>query len=234
MVVNYESVRRLLAEDYGIADRVRIIPYSSEVAFLDGRGRSPLPSRLATLGPPGVPLVVAVSRQDPRKGLDVLLEALARLQSAGVPFRACLVGGGPLLAAHRRLAGRLGLDGTVSIEGFVADPYRSLQHADVFVLPSLEEGSGSLSLLEALQAGAAVVASNVDGIPEDVEEGTSALLVPPSDSLALTHALKRLLMDPGLRRRLAQQARATFEARFSADRFSAALRSVYADLGITP
>ena len=233
VLVNYESVRRILADSYGIADNVRTIPYSSEAAFLDGRSRPPLPSRLATLGPLEAPLVVAVSRQDPRKGLDVLLDALARLRAAGVPFRACLVGGGPLLATHRRLARRLGLDGVAAIEGFVPDPYCYLQHADLFVLPSLEEGSGSLSLLEALQAGVAVVASNVDGIPEDVEDGVSALLVTPGDSAELTRALERVLTEPWLRRRLGQQARATFEARFSADRFAAALRTVYADLGIT-
>lgn len=234
VLVNYESVRRILVESYGIADRVRTIPYSSEAAFRDGRGRPPLPSGLATLGSPGVPLVVAVSRQDPRKGLDVLLHALARLRRGGLPFRACLVGGGPLLAAHRRLAGRLGLDGLVGIEGFVPDPYAYLQHADVFVQPSLEEGSGSLSLLEALQAGLAVVASNVDGIPEDMADGTSGLLVPPGDSLELARALERVLTDPELRRRLGRQARATFETRFSADRFSAAIQAVYTELGVTP
>jgi glycosyltransferase involved in cell wall biosynthesis len=233
VLVNYESVRRILVESYGISERVRTIPYSSEAAFLDGRGRPPLPSGLAGLASPA-PLVVAVSRQDPRKGLDILLHALARLRRAGLPFRACLVGGGPLLTAHRRLAGRLGLDGLVAIEGFVPDPYSYLQHADVFVLPSLEEGSGSLSLLEALQAGLAVVASNVDGIPEDLEDGTSALLVPPGDSLELARALERVLTDPELRRRLGRQGRAIFETRFSADRFSAAIQTVYAELGVTP
>jgi glycosyltransferase involved in cell wall biosynthesis len=234
VLINYESVRRILAEGYGITDCVRKIPYSSELAFLDGARRAPVPATLARLAPAGAPLIVAVSRQDPRKGLDVLLRALARLRRAGVPFRACLLGGGPLLGAHRRLATRLGLDGAVAIEGSVPDAYCYLQHAAVFVLPSIEEGSGSLSLLEALQAGSAVVASNVDGIPEDVRDGDSALLVTPGDPEDLAGALGRVLREPEIRLRLGGRARAVFEARFSADVFSRALGDVYRELAVTP
>jgi len=101
----------------------------------------------------------------------------------------------------------------------------------VFALPSLEEGSGSLSLLEALQAGVGVVASGVDGIPEDVTDGDSALLVSPGDAEGLAVALERVLTDPELRRRLARRARETFEARFSAGALADALKAVYAELG---
>ncbi|MBI3105509.1 MAG: glycosyltransferase family 4 protein, partial [Candidatus Rokubacteria bacterium] len=128
----------------------------------------------------------------------------------------------------------LGLGAETAIEGFVPDPYPYLQHADVFALPSLEEGSGSLSLLEALQAGVAVVASGVDGIPEDVTDGDSALLVRPGDAGGLAAALERVLADAGLRARLARRARDTFEARFSAGAFAAALGEIYAGLGVRP
>jgi glycosyltransferase involved in cell wall biosynthesis len=116
----------------------------------------------------------------------------------------------------------------------VPDPYPYLERADVFVLPSRSEQSGSLALLEALQAGCAVVASRVDGIPEDVANGGSALLVEPGDAGALAGALARLLGDPDLRRRLAAGARRRFEERFSASAFAAALGKVYADLGVVP
>jgi glycosyltransferase involved in cell wall biosynthesis len=232
VLVNYESVRRLLAESYGLGDTLRRIAYASEAAFRPPGARPPLPAHVAALSPATVPLILAVSRHDPRKGVDVLLRALGRLRAAGIPFRACLLGTGPLLDAHRRLATRLGLDGAVAIEGFVADPFPYAQHADVFALPSLEEGGGSLSLLEALQAGVAVVASGVDGVPEDVTDGESALLVPPGDVAALQAALARVLRDPALRRSLAAAGRQTFEARFSADAFSAALTQVYASVGV--
>ena len=119
----------------------------------------------------------------------------------------------------------------MAVEGFVPDPYPFLRQADIFVLPSLEEGSGSLALIEALQAGVAVVASNIDGIPEDVVDGESALLVTPGDEAELAGATSRLIVDPALRQRLARSARATFEARFSAATFVDALRKTYADLG---
>jgi len=176
-------------------------------------------------------LIVSVSRHDPRKGIPVLLRALAELRDAGVVFRACLVSGGEYIDANRRLAEQLNLSDQVALTGYVPDPFDYLQHADVFVLPSLQEGSGSLSLLEALQAGAAVVASNLDGIPEDVTDGESALLVEPGNVTALTQALRRVVTDTALRERLRQRARATFETRFSANAMSNALRDIYSELG---
>ena len=175
--------------------------------------------------------IVSLSRHDPRKGVEVLLRALALLRGAGVRFRACLVSGGPLLASHRRLAERLHLDDVATFTGWVADSYPYLRQADVFVLPSLQEGSGSIALLEALQAGAAIVASNVDGIAEDVRDGESALLVEPGNADALGRALACALADAGLRDRLRRRASQTYAERFSADRFSAAIGRIYAELG---
>jgi glycosyltransferase involved in cell wall biosynthesis len=233
VLVNYESVRQLLATSYGLGETIRKIPYSSDAAFRETDVPPALPAALALRGPASTPLVVAMSRHDPRKGVDVLLRALGQLRAAGVPFRVCLIGTGPLLAAHRRLAERLGLGGAV-IEGFVPDAYPYVHHADVFALPSLEEGSGSLALLEALQAGVSVVASAVDGVPEDVADGENALLVPPGDVAALRDGLAAVLTDLALRRRLGAAARRTFERRFSADVFTAALAGAYADLGVSP
>ena len=144
------------------------------------------------------------------------------------------MGGGALLADDRRLVRRLGLADVVELPGFVPDSFAYLRRADVFVLPSLEEGSGSLSLLEALQAGVAVVASAVDGIPEDVTDGESALLVKPGDAEALAAALASLLADAGLRGRLARAGHDTFLRRFSAVAFARALCEAYGELGITP
>jgi glycosyltransferase involved in cell wall biosynthesis len=133
------------------------------------------------------------------------------------------------MEAHRNLARSLGLEESVAIPGFVPDSFSYLRHADLFVLPSLEEGSGSLSLIEALQAGTPVVASSVDGIPEDVTDGLDALLVPPNDAEALAGALRRLIVDGDLRERLRRRGRETFCRRFSADRFTAVLAGIYTE-----
>jgi glycosyltransferase involved in cell wall biosynthesis len=245
VLVNYESVRALLRESRGPELEIRQIPYASELAFRGTTPRAPVPDEVARLEPAGAPLILSVSRHDPRKGVDVLLRALAGLADSGVPFRACLLGLGPIINANRSLLARLGLERQVLITGAVADVGPYLAHADVFVLPSLEEGSGSLSLLEALQSGLPIVASRCDGIPEDVRIPAgpgaptpastgedAAVLVEPGNEQALQDALARVLSDASLRSRLGSRARSIFEQRFSAQGFAAALRDTYADLGV--
>ena len=211
VLVNYASVARLVERRHGVT--ARVVPYAAESAFRD------VPPARAAAGN----RIVCVARHEPRKGNDVLLHALARVKT---PFRARLVGGGPLLAAHRALAARLGL-GDI-IQGIVPDVTPLLAEADVFVLPSREEQSGSLALLEALQSGLAIIASGVDGILEDLGPD-DALLVPPGDADALAAAIEQVLTDEPLRRRLRTRARQLFEERFSAPPFAAALREIYLD-----
>jgi len=226
--VNYETVRRLLRDSYGPDVPVRKLPYASEAAFFD----DPPSSERTPAGES--PLILAASRHDPRKGLAVLLRALARVNRARHPFHACMIGHGRLLADHRRLAISLGLEDVMRIEGFVPDSQTWMRRADIFVLPSLEEGSGSLSLLEAMQAGAAIVATNVDGIPEDITDGQTGLLVNPGDEFALAHAIERLLGNEPLRRQLAANARRSFIARFASCHLVSALAAEYARFGVTP
>jgi glycosyltransferase involved in cell wall biosynthesis len=247
VLVNYDAVRTLLVESYGPGLPIRRLPYASELAFAETGPAAPVPQPIARLQPSHAPVLLCVSRHDPRKGTDVFIRALARLADAGIPFRACLVGAGPLLGADRALLATLGLEAQVSITGMVSDVQPYLEHADVFVLPSLEEGSGSVSLLEALQHGLPIVASACDGIPEDIRvsaagdgAGTdssgdvAALLVEPASEQALADALATVCADPALRSRLASRARSIHDQRFSAPGFVDALRGVYAELGVRP
>jgi glycosyltransferase involved in cell wall biosynthesis len=233
VLVNYESVRHLLEAD-GVRSEIRRLPYAASSAFASepDAQQEPTPEPLARLEPSTAPLLVVVARHDPRKGLGLLIDCLADLQKEGVPFRACFVGPGTLLAPHRAQVLERGLGGRVSVPGWVEDPGVYLRKADLFVLPSLEEGSGSVALLEALHAGCAVVASRCDGIPEDLTDGESALLVEPGNALALTGALRRALLDGELRQRLARAARRTSDERFGRSGLIAALSAVYAELGL--
>jgi glycosyltransferase involved in cell wall biosynthesis len=232
LLVNYESVRTLLQAQFGARWEIRNVPYASDAAFQTyGEDDTPEPAPVPASN--GVPLLVCLSRHDARKGIDVLLRALAELQADGISFRACLIGRGELTDAHRRLATRLGLDDRVSIPGQVPDVRPYLRQAEVFVLPSLSESSGSLSLLEALQAGVPIVTTSCDGMPEDVTDGDSALLVPPGVVRSLAHALAQLLENEPLRRRLGARGRAVYESRFSADVFAASLDAVYDELELT-
>jgi glycosyltransferase involved in cell wall biosynthesis len=237
VLVNYDSVRRILNDAYGRRLPIRRVPYASEQALRHGanchaRARPPAPPELARLRPADAPLIVAVSRHDPRKGVDRLLLALRELAADGIGFRACLVGPGQLLASHRRLATRLGLDDAVAIPGQVPDVGPYFAHADMFVLPSLAEASGSVAVLESLRAGLPVVATACDGLPEDLRDGHEALLVPPGDTAALAGALRRLIGAPALRARLGAEGRRLHDERFSARGFSQALAGVYSELGL--
>jgi glycosyltransferase involved in cell wall biosynthesis len=227
VLVNYASVARILQRSYGLGATVRQVPYASTAAFAG-------PPRVTAPGPGDArpPVVVSVSRHDPRKGVDVLLRALALVAADGVAFQARLVGPGRLLEAHRRLAAELGLGDRVALPGRVEDVASVFADADVFVLPSLAEASGSVSVHEALRAGTPVIASACDGIPEDLTDGVDALLVPAGDAAALAAALRRLLTEPRLRAALTDGGRHTHEQRFSAGRFVDGLRGVYGELGI--
>jgi glycosyltransferase involved in cell wall biosynthesis len=233
VLVNYEFVRRLIADRFGSGVPCRKVPYASESAFLrDGSPAAPSrPRGDRGADPSDPPLIVAVARQEPKKGGAVLLRALARLRARGIRFRACLAGPGPLLEEHCRLAARLGLAGDVALPGLVSDAFGLVRQADVFVHAAVAEQSGALVILEALQASRAIVTTGVDGIVEDVTDGHDALLVPPNDEVQLADALARALADEPLRRRLGARARETFEARFSARAFTAALGAIYREVG---
>ncbi len=221
ILVNYESVRRIVEADYGGADRIVRIPYAPDSAFRDQRP----PTRTCA----DIPLIIALNRHDPRKHVPTLIDALVLLKARGVPYRAKLVGGGVLLAEHRLLIQRLGLSDRVEVAGFVPDAGAELRAADIFAMHTLEEGSGSMSLLEALQAGLPGVVTAVDGLVEDVADGAEALLVPPADAPAFAAALERLIADRDLRLAMGGRARATFERRFAAKPFVDALGKFYAD-----
>ena len=229
LLVNYKSVQRFVEQHLGPVPQLRLFPYASELAFLpDTPGDSNPDIHL----PAGAgPLIVSVSRHDPRKGIDILINALCMLRQRGVAFRACILSGGELLAANRQLALKGGLDPSlVMLPGYVPDIQPYLRAADIFCLPSYEEHSGSVSLLEAMQYGRAIVASGVDGIPEDVDHERHALLVPPRDPVALAAGLQQLLTNPPLLARLGQAARERYAERFSAGIVTRGLGTLYDSL----
>lgn len=137
-----------------------------------------------------------------QKGLETLVRAMARLPS-GLGVRLRMVGedwGGAVRV--KELARALGIADRIELPGPVPRDVlrREYARADLFVLPSLFEPFG-IVLLEAMAAGLPIIASRVGGIPEVVEEGRNALLVPPGDVDALAEAMRRLIADESLARR---------------------------------
>jgi glycosyltransferase involved in cell wall biosynthesis len=157
---------------------------------------------------PDLPTVVTCGRLEPYKGHHVLLRAIARI---GRPVRCVVVGEGPQRKRLENLASELGIADRVEFTGPVpqarlAEIYAG---ADVFTLASVVlEQSGKRDVIpnvlaEAMAMRIAVVASDVSGIGELVEDGVSGRLVPPNDVDALARVLAELLDDDDLRARLA-------------------------------
>lgn len=155
---------------------------------------------------PSAPLeLLTVARLFPVKGLDLYLRALAQLPD--LPLRARIVGSGSETYRQQLLAlvDELGLGDRVELSGAI-DPEAiasAYATADLFVLPSRHEPFG-IVLIEAMAAGLPIVATEVDGIPQVVEAGVSALLVPPENVDRLAIALRALVTDPQRRLALAR------------------------------
>jgi glycosyltransferase involved in cell wall biosynthesis len=153
------------------------------------------------------PIVGNVARLAPQKDHATLLEAARRLPEG---VRVVIVGDGELREELERRADGL----PVELTGARDDVPELLASFDVFAFPSLFEGL-CLAVIEAQAAGVPVVATPVGGIRETVVDGETGLLVPPRDPAALAAAIRRLLDDPDLARRLADEARRRVRERYS-------------------
>jgi glycosyltransferase involved in cell wall biosynthesis len=174
------------------------------------------------------PALVTVAGLLERKGVHVLLDAFERIAGAEPDAHLYYVGEGPERGVLEERARRGGMAGRVHFEGFQPDPGRYLRAADVFALPSYCESFG-LAAVEARIAGAAVVVSDAEGLPEAVDRGKAGLIVPTGDAPALAATLGPLLASPDERDRWSERARTGLE-RFGADRMAAETEGVYRDL----
>lgn len=164
----------------------------------------------------GRPKVVSIGRLVPWKGMPGVIEAMARVREELPEASLLIAGDGPEYDALARYAHvRLGDGGRLLGRLSHADTLALIADADVFVLNSTYEGLSHL-LIEALALGKAVIATDVGGNPELVEDGKNGLLVPVGDREALQDAILHLLKTPEHRQILGTAARAT-ASRFSTE-----------------
>jgi phosphatidyl-myo-inositol dimannoside synthase len=170
------------------------------------------------------PRILCVAHLYPRKGVDTLLRAFARLRPT-VVLR--IVGIGPEKSRLEQLARTLGIDDRVQFLGFL--PFHDLmseyRNATVFALPTAQEGFG-IVFLEAMASSLPVVAGRAAAVPEVVEEGVTALLVDPCDDAALARSLETLLDHPAMRTAMGSAGHArvrAYDAPIVARRFLAAI-----------
>ncbi len=177
------------------------------------------------------PRVLFLGRLGERKGLAELINAIAGIHQE-VPGIHLDIGGDGDDSPFRDLVDKHGLQSCVTFHGWIAgdDKANLLQSTAVLALPSYNEGL-PMAILEAMAAGVPVVASDVGGIPDAIEDGAEGLLVKAGDEPGLSHALARLLTDAALRDRLGANARAKVRRHFAVDRVLAELGTLYAELG---
>jgi glycosyltransferase involved in cell wall biosynthesis len=153
------------------------------------------------------PEFVIVARLVHQKGIDILLEAFARIADQAPEWRLSLIGDGPLRDELAALAGALGIAERVAFHGHLASPLEHLRRSSVFVLPSRFEGMPN-SLLEAMAAGLPPIVSDASPGPlEMVEDGRTGLVVPVEDTDALAAAMLRLAQDADYRTKLGKAAK---------------------------
>lgn len=190
--------------------KLAVVPEGIDLAPWDALRAGP-----GSAGPRrGGPVILSVARQYPRKNTLSLVEAMPAVRAQVPGARLRVVGGGPMLRALERRAAALGLTtagpgGAAVFLGEVPgdeEVRREYLGADVFCLPSLQEGFG-IAFLEAMAAGLPIVAARAGAVPEVAAEGEAALLAPPGDAAALAGALVRLLKDAELRARLGEGGR---------------------------
>jgi glycosyltransferase involved in cell wall biosynthesis len=154
-------------------------------------------------GDPGLPrpLLVTVGRLTPGKNQALAVRALAQVPDATL----LVVGDGPERAAVKAAGRETGVAGRLVLTGTRRDARALIGAADVVVIPSRSEGL-PLAALEALAAGKPIVATAVRGLRELLDDGRTALVVPPDDVDALAAAVRRILDDEGLARSLSAAA----------------------------
>jgi glycosyltransferase involved in cell wall biosynthesis len=140
------------------------------------------------------PAIVFVGGQHPRKGLPDLLAAFNTIYASNPRVRLYVVGDGPCLATYVDMARSMPSGNAISFLGAQDDPFPFLLGADIFVLPSHADPA-PLVLSEAREAGCAIIATDVDGIPELLEHGKAGILIPARNPEKLAEALSSLVED---------------------------------------
>ena len=212
-----------LRDRLGVPDaKITVIPNAVEARVAVARDDA-LRAQLGVGG--GRALVLTVARLEEQKGITHLLDAAASLPEAVF----AIAGEGPERARLVAKAASLGVADRVRWLGHRDDVPYLLACADLFVLPSLNEGL-PLAAMEAMLAGVPIVATDAGGTGEIVRNGATGLLVAPADPRALSEAIRTMLGDRARAMRLATAARELIEREHSAAAMVAATSRLYEEL----
>ena len=221
-----ESLRAETYRGLPVRNAITVIPNFLDC---DTYRRSTHPELRARYCPPGCEkLVIHLSNFRPVKRVTAVVEIFAKI-AARVPARLLLVGDGPDLAAALDAARALGISKQIESLGEQDQILPLLSIGDLFLLPSAQESFG-LAALEAMACELPVVASNVGGLHEVIDHGTSGFLHEPEDLEGMAESGVALLTDPVLHARIAAAGRRTVLQRFCRDLIVPQYEAFYAQV----
>jgi glycosyltransferase involved in cell wall biosynthesis len=226
IVVNCDFVRRHLEQEERVpAGRIQVCYNGIDFGAFTSLGAAPRPADL----PRDAFVIGVVSVLRPEKGLPTLLQAFARVRHLRAGMKLAIVGDGPMLESLRAESEALGIREDCVFAGSTSQVKGWLHAIDIFVLPSLSEALSN-ALMEAMACGCPVVASNVGGNPELVQNGETGLLFEPRDVAGLSAALQVLIEDKALRGRLAEAGASFVRKRFSIQASAQRMGEIYEKL----
>lgn len=173
-----------------------------------------------------IPTIVFVGRLVELKGVSFLLKAAASILKDGVSVQFVLAGDGPLKERLIEEARVLGISEHVHFIGFRKDIPKILSITDILVVPSLWEGL-PLTVLEAMFAGKAIIATRVGGIPEAITDGECGILICPRDVNAISDGILRLIKNPEKRKQLGDNAKQKAMQYFGVERMVNEYTNIY-------
>jgi len=226
VVVNSRTGAAFTSAFYRVPpDKIDVIPNGLDISRFTSTA-DPARTRSSLGIPSGSPVLGFVGRFSPEKRPEWFLEACRRVAPRVPEARFLMVGDGPCLADVRRRAFEAAVDSKVIFTGFRDDTPDLLAAMDLLLLTSSQEGLPN-AILEAMAAGRPVVATDVGGCRELVEEGTTGHLVPPDDPEGLAERAVRLLSLPDRGRSLGEAGRRRVFAEFSAEAMAGRVRDLY-------
>lgn len=188
------------------------------------------PVAIAPVLEPGhVPVIGTAGPLESVKGLPFFLGAAQRVLATHRDVEFLIAGAGPEESNLRRLARELGINEHVTFVSGLHDFSESLAAMDIFCLPSLQQGLGTI-MLEAMALGKPVIATRVGGVHIIVRDGETGLLVPPSDSGQLAERILELLNEPARARQIGEAARQEVELEFGVRKMVSTTAALYRDV----
>lgn len=213
-IITVSEANRDIARAYGVAAAGRMEVVHNGIRDLDLRARP---------GSGDPPVITMVARFVVQKDQASLIEALAQIKT---PWRLRFAGDGPTRPALMSRARDLGLTGQIEFLGERNDIPQLLTESDIFALTTHLEGL-PLGILEAMRAGLPVIASDIGGIREMLQDGVTGFLIPHGDANLLEQRLRTMLSHPELLRDMGAKGRALYERQFGYQAMLARTTGIY-------